>query len=443
MLALNFSFMKKGFYWIIGTQFLSSFADNALLIVAIALLQELHAPGWATPMLKFTFVVSYVLLAAFVATFADSRPKGQVMFITNLIKIAGLLLMVFWIHPLLAYGVVGFGAAAYSPAKYGILTELLPAEKLVVANGWIEGTTVASIVLGMGTGGLLVRPDVANFLFSLNLPGAKTASQAALWAVLCIYLLATLCNTRIPDTGVRYPKADWRLNYMVNRFSRNVHTLWHDKLGQISLAMTTLFWGAGATLQFIVLIWAKEALDFSLSDSSWLLGIVAIGIAIGAISAAATVPLKKALKVMVLGAVMGAACILLAFYNKDYVPHHISFLGLPLYLWLTCIFLIIVGALGGFFMVPMNALLQHRGHVRLTAGQSIAVQNFNENIGILVMLALYALLIRLHLSVQTIMVLFGLLVAGITLLVMKWNKANMKERDWTELIGEEKKPHHV
>lgn len=431
--------MKKGFYWIISTQFLSSFADNALLIVAIALLQEINAPAWATPTLKIMFVISYVLLAAFVATFADSRPKGQVMLITNCIKIVGLALMLFWVHPLLAYGVVGFGAAAYSPAKYGILTELLPADKLVIANGWIEGTTVSSIILGMGIGGLLVSPVVGQFLLSLSLPGTKTAAQAALWVVLVFYLLATLCNTQIPDTGARYAKPDWNFVAMVRDFSLSVNILWHDKLGQISLAMTTLVWGAGATLQFIVLSWAEQALGLPLHDSSWLLGMVAVGIAGGAIAAAALVPLKKALSVMWLGVAMGVACILLALYTKNSVPH-IYILGIPLYLIVACMFLIAVGALAGFFIVPMNALLQHRGHVKLSAGHSIAVQNFNENIGILVMLVFYALLLKLHLSLQMIIVIFGLFVMGSISLVILWNRINMKQRDWTELIGEEKDP---
>lgn len=442
--------MKKGFYWIISTQFLSSFADNALLIVAIAFLQELAAPAWATPSLRITFVISYVVLAAFVATFADSRPKGQVMFITNLIKITGLFLMLFTYHILpmygvilLSYGVVGFGAAAYSPAKYGILTELLPAEKLVIANGWIEGTTVSSIVLGMGAGGFLIRDDVSAFLQNLNLPFTDTAAQSALWVVLCIYLLATLCNTQIPDTGVRYAKVNWEPVSMLKSFKQSVHVLWHDKLGQIALAAVTLFWGAAAALQFIVLIWAEQVLGIPLSGSSMLLVIVSIGIAIGAISAAAFIPLKKALNVMFLGVVMGLACALLAFYNKTYIPDFtISILGkhFPLYIVLASFLLLLVGALGGFFMVPMNALLQHRGHVRLTAGRSIAVQNFNENIGILVTLVLYALLLKLQLPLQAIMILFGLAVAAAMCGVILWNKANMREYDWRQLIGEEK--HH-
>ncbi len=430
--------MKKGFYWIISAQFLSSLADNSLLIVAIALLQEISAPAWATPMLKFTFVVSYVLLAAFVAAFADSRPKGKVMFITNMIKITGLLLMLFGSHPLLAYGVVGLGAAAYSPAKYGILTELLPPEKLVVANSWIEGTTVVSIILGMGLGGVLIKPEIAEVI-SHYMPG-KTFAQSALWVVLIFYATAAVCNLFIPDTGARYPKVNWRIGAMLKEFGYSVKTLWHDKLGQISLAVTTLFWGAGATLQFIVLEWAKESLGLPLSESSWLLAVFAIGITIGAVSAGALIPLKKSLKVLGLGILMGISCAALSFYHKGLVGNMDVF-GVPLYLIIACLCLIGIGALAGFFVVPMNALLQHRGHVRLTAGHSIAVQNFNENIGILVMLGVYAVLIKLQLSTQAIMVIFGGFVACTIGLVMLWHKINMRERDWTVLIGEEKQRH--
>lgn len=363
------------------------------------------------------------------------------MFITNLIKITGLLLMLFWVHPLLAYGVVGIGAAAYSPAKYGILTELLPAEKLVAANGWIEGTTVSSIILGMGVGGFLISPQMGSFLLSLGLPGAGTAAQAALWVVLLIYLVATLCNTQIPDTGARYPKVDWKMMAMLTDFVRSVDVLWHDKLGQIALAITTLFWGAGATLQFIVLEWASESLGIPIDGGGpLLLVVVAVGIAFGAVLAAVMVPLKKALKVMGLGVVMGLLCIGLAFYNKYTVPD-VAILGVPLYLIVAGAVLILIGGLGGFFMVPMNALLQHRGHVRLTAGHSIAVQNFNENIGILVMLAVYALLLKLRLSLPVIIMLFGAFMATAIALVMLWNHMNMRERNWNELIGEEKQSH--
>ncbi|MCX8114715.1 MAG: lysophospholipid transporter LplT, partial [Burkholderiaceae bacterium] len=251
--------MNRGFYTIMAAQFFSSLADNALLIAAIALLREIHAPEWMTPMLKLFFFVSYVGLAAFVGAFADSMPKGRVMFITNTVKIGGCLLMFFGTHPLLAYAVVGLGAAAYSPAKYGILTELLPPEKLVIANGWIEGLTVASIILGFVVGGVLVSPKVAGVLLAIDLPlidtGVDRPAEAAIAVIAGIYAIAAAINLWIPDTGARYPRQERAVLRLIADFGHCVGTLWRDKLGQISLAVTTLFWGAGATLQFIILKW--------------------------------------------------------------------------------------------------------------------------------------------------------------------------------------------
>ena len=423
-----------------SAQFLSSFADNALLIVAIKLLSEMEAPTWMEPTLRSMFVISYVLLAAFVAAFADSRPKGQVMFVTNIIKVVGLSLMLFTIHPLMAYAVVGLGAAAYSPAKYGILTELLPANQLVVANAWIEGTTVGSIILGFAVGGWLYSPNMGAFLMSLHLPGAHTAAQAALWVILIFYLAASICNLQIPDTGARYAPPRWDFISMAKSFSRSVYVLWHDKLGQISLAMTTLVWAAAATLQLIVLRWAQEVLGLPDHKAPMLLGVVAIGVAIGAIAAARLIPLKKALSVSPLGVLMGAACIVLAFYSKTWFPDDAYIGRMPLSIVVAMLFLVVVGGLAGFFIVPMNALLQHRGYVRLSAGHSIAVQNFTENIGIVVMLGFYALLLGMGLTIKTIIIIFGILMMILISLVMLWNRMNMKERDWTQLIGEEKDP---
>ncbi len=429
--------MKKGFYWIISAQFFSSMADNALLIVAIKLLVEISAPAWATPLLKFVFAISYVVFAAFVAAFADSHPKGRVMLATNLIKISGLFLMIFWVHPLLAYAVVGFGAAAYSPAKYGILTELLPAEKLVAANGWIEGTTVISIILGVGMGGFFVSPYMEGVLTSMYLPFSETPAQTALWPILIFYIAAAVCNIAIPSTGVHYPKSSWHPWDILCSFGKNVDVLWRDKLGQITLAVTTLFWGAGATLQFLVLKWTGHVLGLNLSEASGLQVVFALGITLGAICAGAFVPLKKSLSILWVGIVMGVAVMGLALYSKDMFPE-IDIFGIKLYLLAACSFLVVLGTLAGFFVVPMNALLQHRGHVRLTAGQSIAVQNFNENIGILVMLAMYAILIKSGFSTRATMMIFGAFVASSIALVWFWCKYNMRRYDCAKLIGEEK-----
>jgi len=417
--------MNRGFYTIMAAQFFSSLADNALLIAAIALLTVMKSPDWMTPLLKLFFVLSYVLLAAFVGAFADSLPKGRVMFITNMIKIAGCVMMFFTVHPLLAYAVVGFGAAAYSPAKYGILTELLPPEKLVAANGWIEGLTVASIILGTVMGGALINPKIATSLLSFNFPvidfGVDTPAEAALCIVGIAYVIAALFNLKIPDTGARYPHQERNPLRLVCDFAGCFKTLWNDRLGQISLAVTTLFWGAGATLQFIVLKWAESSLHMPLDKAAILQGVVAVGVALGAVAAARFVPLKKSLSVMPLGIAMGVVVIMMTMVHTA---------------WIAYVLLVIIGALSGYFVVPMNALLQHRGHILMSAGHSIAVQNFNENLSVLTMLMLYALMVKIDLDVNIVIFLFGLSVASIMILIMRRHAANQREHDSLSLIGE-------
>ncbi|AUT68018.1 MULTISPECIES: lysophospholipid transporter LplT [Paraburkholderia] len=432
--------MKKGFYTIMAAQFFSSLADNALLIAAIALLKDLHAPNWMTPLLKLFFVLSYVVLAAFVGAFADSRPKGRVMFVTNTIKVVGCLTMLIGAHPLLAYGIVGFGAAAYSPAKYGILTELLPPDRLVAANGWIEGTTVGSIILGTVLGGALISPHIASHVIKHTPSAIHTPAEAAMLIIILIYIIAALFNLRIPDTGARYPRQAHGPIKLITDFADCFVVLWRDKLGQISLAVTTLFWGAGATLQFIVLKWAEVSLGMSLSEGAILQAVVAVGVAAGAMIAAARVPLKKSLSVLPVGIIMGIAVMLMAFYTKHMFPSHWGFyfgkMHVPGYLIFAYIFLMIVGALSGFFVVPMNALLQHRGHVLLSAGHSIAVQNFNENLSVLIMLCLYAVLVWLDVPVAIVIVLFGTFVCVMMWLVMRRHQANQRAFDSVSLIGE-------
>ena len=431
--------MKKGFYTIMAAQFFSSLADNALLIAAIAMLLQLDGPPWLTPLLKFFFTISYVVLAFVVGAFADSMPKGRVMFITNSIKVVGCLLILFneFLHMgalpaywlvLMAYAVVGLGAAAYSPAKYGILTELLPPEQLVMANGWIEGLTVASIVLGTLLGGMLIGAKFSGVLLALDMPFVHThidtPAESAVVVIAFVYVLAALFNLAIPDTGARYSHQERNPVRLMVDFSRCFTTLWRDKLGQISLATTTLFWGAGATLQFIVLKWAEKSLNLPLSQGAVLQGVSALGIAVGAVLAARIVPLKRAVRVLPFGIAMGIVVLAMVWVS-----------------WMPAVYalLILVGAMAGFFVVPMNALLQHRGHVLLSAGHSIAVQNFNENVSILVMLALYSMMLRMDLHIHFIIAMFGIFVAATMYLVVRWNAANHRaDPGLDRLIGEVK-----
>ena len=431
--------MKRGFYTIMAAQFFSSLADNALLIAAIAMLVQLNGPPWLTPLLKFFFTISYVLLAFGVGAFADSMPKGRVMFVTNMVKVLGCCLILFnqflavgntpayWLV-LLAYAVVGLGAAAYSPAKYGILTELLPPERLVIANAWIEGLTVGSIVLGNVVGGMLIGPRVSSVLLHVDFPfidtSIDTPPEAAVVVIALIYGVAAIFNLAIPDTGARYPHQERNPTRLLMDFSRCFVMLWKDKLGQISLAVTTLFWGAGACLQFIVIKWAERQLRMPLEQGAMLSGVSAVGIAIGAMLAARLVPLKRSVHVLPVGIVMGIAVICMVSLK-----------------WMPAIYftLVLIGATAGFFVVPMNALLQHRGHVLMSAGHSIAVQNFNENVSILVMLAIYSVMIRMEMRIQSVVVIFGLFISGAMYLVMRWNAANHRaDPTLDRLIGEVK-----
>ncbi len=407
--------MGSGFYIIMAAQFFSSLADNALLVAAIALLAQADSPAWLTPYLKFFFVISYVVLAPYVGVFADRLPKGTVMFIANSIKIAGCAMMLFDVNPLIAYALVGLGAATYSPAKYGILTEYLPHSKLVMANGWIEGLTVTSIILGVVLGGTLIRAGVADVLLSFDLPyvdtGIDTPPDAAIAIIVVVYAVAALFNLYIPRTGVAMKPLPAHPLETLRDFMHCVGSLWRDKLGQISLAVTTLFWGAGATLQFIVIDWSSAALGYNLSQASILQGVCAFGIALGAVFASMRVRLDHAVKVIPLGIAMGLIVILMDVVRS---------------VWLAVPLIVLIGALAGFFVVPMNALLQHRGHHLVGAGRSIAVQNFNENASILVMIALYSLLLASGLSIYTVIALFGLFVAGAMTAVLIWYRVNCR-----------------
>ncbi len=406
--------MKRGFYTIMAAQFCSSLADNALFVAAVELLKADGAPGWQGAALVPMFALFYVALAPWVGAFADSQPKGRVMFISNAIKIAGCLMMLFGSHPLLSYAVVGLGAAAYSPAKYGILTELLPPSQLVRANGWIEGLTICSIILGVLLGGQLVGPAVSQWL--LQMPTAQTlglgsAPHAAIAALTLVYVLAAWFNLHIPKTGVQMHPMPRNALALLPDFWRCNALLWHDRLGQVSLASTTLFWGVSGNMRYIVLAWAGAALAYGTTQAASLVGVVALGTAAGAVLASVRVRLDKAPGVIPLGIVMGLLVGAMVFVR---------------HLWVAVPFLIALGALGGYIVVPMNALLQHRGHNLMGAGRSIAVQNFNEQACILGLGGLYSLAMGADMSVFLALGLFGGLVAAVMLGIWLWHARNLR-----------------
>lgn len=411
-----------------ASQFFSSVGDNALLIAAIALLSEHNAPDYLVPILKLFFVFSYVLLAAFVGALADAYPKGQVMLLTNFIKIAGCIMMLYGVHPLIAYAVVGAAAAAYSPAKYGILTELLPSESLVIANGWMEGTTVASIVLGTILGGTLIKPSVIEKIIALKILYLNQPATAAIACIATTYIIAALFNLGIPNTGVTYPKQNINPIKLLHNFVKSNQLLWRDSTGQISLAATSLLWGAGATLQLIVLRWAEHSLGLSLSEATLLQAIFALGLAMGAILASNFISLQNSLKVLPIGLIMPVLVALMGYIKKiSFNPNWIITIyniTIPFFIPVAAISLIGTGIVAGFFIVPMNALLQHRGYVLLSAGHSIAVQNFNENLSILGMLGFYALLIKYNVKISHIIFLFSTFIAINILFILLKHKKN-------------------
>ena len=408
--------MKRGFFTIMSAQFFSSLADNALFVGAVQLLRSSQAPEWQQAALVPMFALFYVVLAPFVGAFADAYPKGRVMLASNTIKIVGCLMMLFGSHPLMSYAIVGLGAAAYSPAKYGILTELLPASQLVKANGWIEGLTIASIILGVLLGGQMVGPQIAPYLLSMDFPfldtGIDTAPEAAISVLILVYLLAAWFNTRIPDTGVEMRPLPRNLISLLPDFWQCNKRLWSDKLGQISLSTTTLFWGVSGNLRYIVLAWASVALGYTVTQASALVGVVAIGTAVGAVAASLRMRLEHATLVMPLGIGMGILVLLLNFITN---------------VWVAAPFLILLGGLGGFLVVPMNALLQHRGHNLMGAGRSIAVQNFNEQACILGLGGFYSLSTGMGLSAFGAISVFGILVAGLMWVIKSWHSYNCRE----------------
>jgi MFS family permease len=399
-----------------SAQFFSSLADNALFVAAVELIRISGGAEWQRAALVPMFALFYVVLAPFVGAFADSRPKGEVMFISNAIKVVGCLMMLFGTHPLLSYAIVGLGAAAYSPAKYGILTELLPSSQLVKANGWIEGLTIASIILGVLIGGQLVGANVSEFMLSFNLPffdtGIDTAPEAAIVLLISFYALAAWFNTRIPKTGVEMREMPKNYAALVPDFWDCNSRLWKDKLGQISLATTTLFWGVSGNLRYIVLAWSAAALGYSTTQASSLVGVVAIGTAVGAVVASMRMKLHQATVVMPLGIGMGVLVMGMNFIDN---------------VWVAAPFLILLGALGGFLVVPMNALLQHRGHNLMGAGRSIAVQNFNEQACILLLGGLYTFSTGMGLSAFGAITAFGFVVASCMWLIKRWHERNMRD----------------
>ena len=396
-----------------GAQFISALADNALLLVAMALLVEQGQAAFWVPLLKLMFTLSYVVLGPWVGVCADTWPKQKVMMVANGVKALACMAMLWGVNPLLAFAIVGVGAAVYAPAKYGLVTELAQPEQLVTANAWIEISTVSAVLLGVVLGGALVSPAWLQLTWVQAWPsfqGLESVYAASLAMLLVCYGLAAVLNLFIQGSGRVYAPMPWQLTVLLSGFWQDLKSLWRDPLGSISLSVTTLFWGVGASLQLIVLSWAQESLFLSLSQAAYLQAATAVGVMAGAALAARWVALHQATRVLGLGLAMGAL--------------------LPIMLWVTqwqtaVLLTALLGMVGGFFVVPMNALLQHRGVVLLSAGRSIAIQNVNENASILAMMAAYSGLLYFQAKVEDLILALAFLMIAVMARVV-WRYQSMK-----------------
>lgn len=392
------SLTSSGMLAVLTAQFLSALADNALLFAAIALLRSQAAADWQIPMLQEFFVVAFILLAPFVGPLADGYPKGRVMLLANCLKFAGAASMLAGLNPLLSYGLVGVGAAAYSPAKYGILSELVRLDKLVKANGLMEGSTIIAILLGAVIGGKL----------------ADYSAASALISICSCYLIAAGVNLLIPKLPVAKPQAANTIPHLIHTFIHALKKLIQNHDARLSLLGTSVFWGAGSTLRLLLVAWVPVALGIAdLSTAANLSGAVAIGIAIGAAMAASLIKLKNVNRVLPVGMCIGLLIILFAHSNHLYLA-----IGL----------LILIGGTGGFYVVPLNALLQERGHETVGAGNAVAIQNFFENCTMLALIGLYILFEKNGMPViQTATIFGGIIFTAITVLtVFRLRRGNLQ-----------------
>ncbi|MDF7680311.1 lysophospholipid transporter LplT [Enterobacteriaceae bacterium ESL0689] len=383
---------SKSMLAVTGAQFFSAFGDNALLFATLALMKASDYPDWTQPVIQMLFVGAYILLAPFVGQFADSFAKGRVMMVANSMKLLGAVGICCGYDPFLCYTLVGVGAAAYSPAKYGILGELTSGDKLVKANGLIESSTIAAILLGSMVGGVLADWHIL----------------IALVISALMYAGAVIANMWIPKLPAAHPGQSWRFRSMTHRFFSACHTLWHNSETRFSLTGTSLFWGAGVTLRFLLVLWVPIALGIdSNAMPTYLNAMVAVGIMLGAGAAAKFITLQTVSRCLPAGVLIGVVVIIFA------VQHAL----IP-----SLLLLLLLGVLGGFFVVPLNALLQQRGKQTVGAGNAIAVQNLGENVAMLLMLGFYSLAVWIGIPVISVGIGFGALFALAIAALWLWGR---------------------
>lgn len=376
--------MNRHVRTLLFAQFLTAFGDNALLFTAVAMaMRQAHPHAWYLPALQAAFLVAFVVLAPWAGPYADCQPKARVLTNANVLKAVGAAMMLAGVEPLFAYAIVGMGAAMYSPAKYGILPELVDARELVRANGWIEGTTIVAILFGSVAGGKLA---------DLSIPLAL----AGVLALYCASALAALFIRRTPASLTQWPP-------VMSNFKHLTVTLLNDSKARLAALGVSLFWSAAAVLRVVLAAWAPLVLGIHDSaDIALLMVYVALGVALGAVAAPRLIPLAYLRRARLAAYMMGACVVLLS------LVHTIE---------LTRIMLLLVGLFGGLFMVPMNATLQDIGHHSIGSGAAVAVQQFFENLAMVVGTTLYSVAAMGGASPIVALAFLGALVVLVTIAV--------------------------
>ena len=387
---------SRGMLATLIAQFLSALADNALLFAALALVKQDGFPAWSGPLLQEFFVVTYILLAPFVGIFADSRPKAQVMLLANLMKVAGTLAMCLGCNPFLSYALVGTGAAAYSPAKYGILGELTAPEHLVKANGLLEASTISAIVLGAILGGAL----------------ADWSVEGAMILITAGYGAAALSTLLIPRLQQSDNHEAFSFLGSISTFASQTKSLWKSGAARLALIGTSMFWGAGAALRFMVIAWVPVALRVTNNRlPGFMTGMVAFGIIIGAALAARFVKLSTVNRALPAGILIGVGVCVLPLANT--LPFAYSVMAF-------------VGVSSGFFVVPLDALLQREGERSVGVGASIAIQNLCENLCMLLLVSAYTLTSFARLPINGVAIGFGIFIAGSLSALTLWRNKSAR-----------------
>ena len=398
--------MNYQFFILLFTQFIVGISDNALILVVIALLQEQTYPAWWVPILKAVFTVSFVLFAPVVGHVADIRPKRRVMQGATVLKIGACTLLLLGAHPFLCLLLAGLGAAIYSPAKYGLATEMVELNHLVKANAWLEVSTVLASIFGFLLGGLLVSESLRQSKWAQWFSVVLEDSGRLYLSILTLILMLTLASvlTRfLPETGFKKIQQTDHFSEHLKEFLRSLRLFWSDPLGRISLCVTTLFWGIGSTMQLLVLVWAQERLGFTLSQASYFQVTGALGMVVGAMLAAAFIKVKDAIKLTKLGFMIGLMMMAMSLVQG---------------VWSASFLMVVIGLVCALLIVPFNALLQHRGKEIVFTGQSIAVQNFCENSSVLLISLFYSVLLAFGVSLNFLMLLFGLLISVAIFLII-------------------------